>query len=518
MESSATHPDAARLEAPQEGRATGVAFAWLRLAYLLVSVAACVLMVLGATLDWKQIDRGIILWAGSVTFFLVAAWPWMGRRYRREPLLTPPFVLAGLVYLWHMGMVLPYALGMEVRNADYYLFSRSQVTPAALLCCAAVVAYLLGDRLAGIDSGFRRRGFTSGANLPDSFRRRLTIVLAGVYLAGLVAMGINILAVGPSEFFATPYAVRLRYFEQSFGSQRLLVFGMIVITAVLPWLFLVVSRRGLYGAIALLSLHVGVLGWLGYRSAAFPPLVGAILAWQLPGRRVRVWLIALLVVGVLISLPLLRAVRTAPDDPQQAVAKARRELAGGLVFRAVEELGRTFTTVTRTLTVVPGREEYGWGDSYAWGALEALPNPTPFSWEQRTGFERRGTWIARVTNPRGFRERRLGLGYSIVAEAYYNFGAVGGIVFLGLVGYGLGRLYNASLTRGAFVWRAAMLTVFCALFVGARNDAASYLRRIGWGLVLLLLAWWAAKIWSALTEVRRPPARPVGETDEPGGA
>ncbi len=166
-----------------------------------------------------------------------------------------------------------------------------------------------------------------------------------------------------------------------------------------------------------------------------------------------------------------------------------------------DEMGYTLDTVIRSLVVVPVDTPYFLGKTYLHAVARALPNitMTPRTW----GFVS-SRWINWETAPE-LALRGNALGYSIVAEAYINFGFVGAPIVHAVIGAIHGRLERVMTGRVVSVWSVmAFSLVTVALMMHVRNTVVLYIRLAIW-LLTMLGGFWVAYVTSRLvrTDLRR---------------
>ena len=173
----------------------------------------------------------------------------------------------------------------------------------------------------------------------------------------------------------------------------------------------------------------------------------------------------------------------------------------GVVESVLDEMGYTLDTVVRSLAVVPDDQPFFRGKTYLHAVARALPNVTftPRTW----GFVS-SQWINWETAPELAR-RGNALGFSIVAEAYINFGLVGAAVVHAAIGAFHGRLERAMTGAVVSPWGAmafALLTV--CLLMHVRNTVVLYIRLGLWMLAILAAVWVAFSLLRALRIDLRP--------------
>jgi len=136
------------------------------------------------------------------------------------------------------------------------------------------------------------------------------------------------------------------------------------------------------------------------------------------------------------------------------------------------ESGRSIGAVIMTFHFV-AQETYRYGASFLESALELVPLTSRFA-RFVVPVERPSEWLlARVaTVPQG-----KGFGYSLVAEAFFNFGYAGCLLFV-LLGAFVGRYYYGYLKTGSTYMFLMAASVAVMLSLHMRNDSGSFLRTL----------------------------------------
>jgi len=160
------------------------------------------------------------------------------------------------------------------------------------------------------------------------------------------------------------------------------------------------------------------------------------------------------------------------------------------VTSSVAEMGSSLQTVAYTIDLVPSYRPYDYGVQYVYSLLTVFPN---FFWAIHPTIAH-GTpaaWLVQTVAP-DVATAGGGLGYSLIAEAYLNFGYWGVPVILLLLGY----IYVRFVTWGAWSEdpaKIAVVAVFLSFFmIYARADSTTMIRPLIWyvllpyGLVLIL--------------------------------
>jgi hypothetical protein len=141
------------------------------------------------------------------------------------------------------------------------------------------------------------------------------------------------------------------------------------------------------------------------------------------------------------------------------------------------ETGSTMDTMVRAMTLVPERQDYFWGMTYVHAAARSVPNVTLS--QRKWGFVS-STWVTQETAPELW-GRHGGLGFSIVAEGYINFGILGAPILLMFIGLLHGRLERWIAGATININLAILFVIIeMALLMHVRNSAVAYIRGSLW--------------------------------------
>jgi oligosaccharide repeat unit polymerase len=227
--------------------------------------------------------------------------------------------------------------------------------------------------------------------------------------------------------------------------------------------------------------------FLGARGAAV--MSGAAVAWtyERVAHKIPRKLLVVLVVLALIIFSLIRETRNTEARWRLSLDQQIETLTNlqDPISKSIAEMGYSLVTVAHTLTLVPAIRDYDLGVSYFYGATTIIPN---LGWEVHPGIAHGllCDWLTRTVEPL-VAASGGGLGFSFIAEAYLNFGWIGGPIFLAIVGYLLSRLFLQADSQDPA--RLALVASFLSFFlVFARGESAIVVRGLVWYAVLPYLA------------------------------
>lgn len=152
----------------------------------------------------------------------------------------------------------------------------------------------------------------------------------------------------------------------------------------------------------------------------------------------------------------------------------------------VEEMGFNFTSLPFTKLFVPQNTKYQYGLSYVYSFICLIPRTLdPSGFIDNLHALLPETWLANSLNKRFNNLYSFGVGYSVIAEAYYNFGkfAFISIFFQGLI---IGMFVNNYKDNKKFSKYIKYVMLF-SLLTYPRRSLISLLKSIEYCIVLVML-------------------------------
>lgn len=175
------------------------------------------------------------------------------------------------------------------------------------------------------------------------------------------------------------------------------------------------------------------------------------------------------------GIKVFRATKKTSDLVSAATDRERLEMT-------TDEMGFTLDTVIRSIDVVPDQVPYFYGKTYVDAVSRVVPN---VAIERGEAAIVSSVWLTELTAPRRS-ARKGGLGFSIVAEGYINFGFLGAPLVLLLIGlvHGAGERWLA--THSIPIGRlCAFVLAETMLLQHVRNTVVVYVRGTIWMSVML---------------------------------
>ena len=450
---------AARPPAPRSARAPNA----------LPTPAAAALVAAAAFALWPEDDGTAALLTGAA-FLLCGLGCWRGLGLHP---LSPAMVYLYVFGVFHLGLVVPWGLGLDIGAAPSWLRD-SSLGEALFLIVAALMSYWAGAALAvwKWPGGARptRRGSYDNNILAWS---GLAVFLAGcgMFLWGAWTIGFDRLS---SANYFEIYKLTNWYDPRFFvTSLTVAPIGLYLMAAGAP-------RRRLGWTAASAAIWSGTIFALGFRGFGLIPVI-TILA-VLHKRRVNPprWAYVAGGVVLLAAIPAVTVMRDARLGERSAVEalESVRPLA------AVNEMGASLRPLVHTVHYME-TEPLRAGSTYWRGLLAVLPNLS-LDWQGGSYVPLDelppSHWVTKQAAPWIYRHFG-GLGFSAVAEPYMNFGTPGVVAFFFLLPMaliGVDRLDASRPTRLA-LW-AVLLG---PLLWTTRNSFGTFFRPALMGLLVV---------------------------------
>ncbi|MCC6765092.1 MAG: O-antigen polysaccharide polymerase Wzy [Deltaproteobacteria bacterium] len=439
----------------------------------------------------------------------------------RRALVAPSMLFLAALTVFHLGMVVPVALGVAEPAPWLASADPDLVTRAVLSVALTVVAYELGC-LAGWRTIRARPGRPGrgrdvvpvatvgsaprGAPRPAPVRRGNVFHSGGLLVAGGAAAAIlaNVASIGAGRFFSASYGYAL--YAATDSRLLLTAFYWLLPTSALVTLVGARPGRETVRALGLLALVTTLLLWAGDRGGAVSLLSAAVVVWTAMRGPLPRKLVVPGALGLLLLMPVVATLRQLPRNglDLEAIAAAATEASP---VGALTEMGGSLRTLVETIRLVPEVTPYRLGGSYLDAALRIVPNvgldKASHDWSDPASLPP-NHWITYMVAPWAYASFG-GLGFSAIAEPYLNFGLAGVVVYFFALGAALGWLDGALTRAPSRRFLAITAVVFMPLLVTVRNDFHNFLRPAAWGAGIVLLVEHVHGDRRARTRRMRPP-------------
>lgn len=392
------------------------------------------------------------------------------------------FFLVLLIGLFHLGIpaVLATNSAIPTRYEDYlplWLANGAPITEALWLSVTAMTAFAVAYVIASnktdgslpLHPTARAEGLAIGGFV-------LVVLGAGMYL-GYVAIAAPELLTGAGK----------RYYEQTVAGNAPIAYGTIVVSIGSVLAAAGKKSRTRNAALAIFVLFTLVTLAFGSRTAALYSLVAVIVVvarlQKMPRQRIAI-------ASVILGLMVVSAVQQVRDE---GLSGASISEFVGSPASAATEMGLTLRPVVETVQWFENGEDHRHGATYVAGVQRLYEGVFGLDRPPSTEDDRFAGALVRE------RVDLFQIGYSIVAEAYLNFGPFGLAVFFAALGVMLGRWDSRYLGDGISAARYGI--VFVALIAHVRQASNITLTSILIGLVAVEITY---RVAGLAQQARRP--------------
>lgn len=244
------------------------------------------------------------------------------------------------------------------------------------------------------------------------------------------------------------------------------------------------KKRTQMFAVVLMVLYILSNIVIGQRRNVATRLVAFTWLWHTWVRKIPASFI--LIGGLLLTIifPIIAATRNMVGTDRTSFFTVLTSLLGSKnpVFLTLNEMGGSMMTVAYTIELIPSTRPFQMGADYFYAFFTLVPN---LFWKIHPTIARglAGTWLTWQIDPE-FASRGGGYGFSFIAEAFMNFGWVGGPITLGIIGF-LFTLVTLWAVNSHSAARMAMIGTFTAFLpFYARSELALHVRALVWYAVI----------------------------------
>lgn len=461
------------LPAPRQRRAAGVLFAHLCFVASVIAVYIWVRPLAG----WTD---GALLFAASVALLLELVWSLVSWQLVAGTIFDPYSIFIVAAMIFNAGAAYLYLFGLNTTGLMIldFSFPASISLQTLLLVFLCIAMFHFGALLFAGSRAMplfpARPVALPGAPTPAQIRFvGWALILASALPTALqLKQAISVVRTsGYYGLYQQNYATGLQAGSQFLGS--FIVPGALILLAGSRD-----SRRGRVVSGIVVMIYALIQLSLGARYPAVAPMIAFALLWHRAIRPLpRGLMLGVALFVFAFVLPLVGATRDKPvTDPTDPVPTAsRKEAPFTGVFVETES---TTATIAYTLTLVPSIRKFDHGIQYFYAATTLMPNLF-WTLHPATRHGLAGDWVTWIVNP-GFAASGGSLGYSFIAEAYLNWGWIGGPIFLGIVGFFFARLVYWGCSAAAPARMAVVASFLTFIVFWARGESINIVRPLVW--------------------------------------
>ena len=392
--------------------------------------------------------------------------------------LKLPFTSSAMLYLvllglFHLGLVVPWALGMYDASRMSW-FEPHGLSGAIGLIIYSILAYQLGLIVAVRKSEDMKSLAIDYSKLED---RNIFLVGSLLFVPAALMFVIQLVGMDPAGYDRLIYSEYFRLRAES--EPKLFGSGITIAYVGLCLAVAGASRKQLRVTLVGAGIWVLTLFYLGFRG---PALIAGLVVCTIAlkkGIRFPKWTPWVAVSLLLVAIPIMRSAREEPLISRSITLS----LNDFNILDGPAEMGESIRPLVETMALV-GPRSYRYGKTYWIGLKGAVPSTATWDPTATQSIDELApnNWLIAVVDPWTF-EHYGGLGFSAVAEPYMNFGIAGVLGYFMLLAFLLVRLDHLSIRSpyGLGCWAL----ILGPLLWTTRNDSANFFRPAIFGLVCL---------------------------------
>ena len=401
----------------------------------------------------------------------------VSRYVLKLPFTAAPMMYLSLLGLFHLGLVVPWALGLyDIERIPWFV-------PRGLSEGLALIIYSILAFQLGLLAALGKEGYWKKSNITAFSNEDYTVFIAGnvLFLVGTIMFSIGLIHLDPVGYYRLTYSETFRLRAES--DPRFFGTGIMISFIGLCMAVAGATRNQLRFVFVCAGFSFLTLFYLGFRG---PALIAVLIVYAVAhkkGIRSPRWLPWTAAAILMVAIPVASVIREEPLN-RRGFAASLHQIS---LLDGPAELGSALRPLVETTALI-GPGNYRYGSTYLVAIKGILPN-IALRWEapdsESTDDLPPNHWITAVVDPWTHRNYG-GIGFSGVAEPYMNFGVPGvGIYFLFLA-FLLVRLEQVSI-RSSYALAAWALIVGPLIVSSIRNDFSNVLRPVVWGLICLAL-------------------------------
>jgi oligosaccharide repeat unit polymerase len=392
------------------------------------------------------------------------------------PFTTAPMLYLILLGLFHLGLVVPWVLGIyDINRMPWF-------APYGLSRALALISYSILAYQFGLLAALRGEPFSDGSRLecgPRFEDSKLFVAGNFLFVLGALMFVLGLIQLDPVGYYKLTYYDTFRLRAES--DPRLFGAGIMFASIGLCLAVAGASKARLRLAFLCTGLWAFMLFYLGFRG---PALIDCLVVYTLSlkkGIDFPRWFPWLAFVFLLVAIPIIGVVR---DEPLN-----ERSFDNSInILDAPVEMGQSIRPLVETEAFI-GPADYRYGKTYLIALKTIIPN-LAFRWQAPTTEALDdlppSQWITALADPWTYKNYG-GMGFSAIAEPYMNFGITGVVGYFFLLAYALVRLEQVSI-RSSYAL-ATWGLILGPLLWTTRNDFSNFFRPAAWGLTYLAIFW-----------------------------
>lgn len=448
---------------------------------ILIQIIIIVLLIIFAYFYWSlNIAAEVLIYPLSIFFSILFIWSLWSWEKIEESLFNPYILFFISAALFNGGQIFLEVFHLNDQGMLQNLFSPEIILKSVFLVTLGLSVFHLGALISMIQSKKKLQNKIA--------LQKIVIMDQDIRLIGFILIVISII---PTIFFlkeSFPISISFGYsalYEEEIPT------GLNALPRTLSHFFIPgilfllaggAKKKSIIGLTIILMFSYGLANFLlGYRSKAVTALLVYFWLWHkviqpLPAT----FLFISSSIGLFVVLPLIKAIRSyiGAERLQLNFLIASYFSIDNPFIAIITEFGDSMRAIAYTLQLVPTNIGFQWGSGYLYSLFAIIPN---LFWRLHPSIARETAayWLVNTVAP-NIAEHGGGLGYSFIAEAYFNFSWIGAPIILGLISY-LFMKFVFWGTKDKNSSKLAIVASFLSFFLFyARSDSTIMIRALIW--------------------------------------
>ncbi|NPV82276.1 MAG: O-antigen polysaccharide polymerase Wzy [Candidatus Aminicenantes bacterium] len=414
----------------------------------------------------------------GIFFYFLAIITW---NKKTKKIFTPYLIFISICYLFMFGQCFLWALRIYLKYDLRMLFSDDQIIKAQFYTILGLSLFHLGAMVKATKSKsnkIKRKNQNNSLSIKDFYSCRIV---------GFVLLIVSIVPylyfIRDQIKFSSFYGYKFLYYDPNFirtGERASVIILSSLLTPAFISLLIGYCKTKIFYLLSIAIFIKNILDiYIGRRFEAYIWFLLLGIIWhyyrtKLNRKQIILFIIILFV--VLTWTPAIRDYRhmTNKSIPEFLKYTTNYIGRGDKAIEAISEIGGSMYPLIMTMNLVPGEYQYRFGKSYLYSLITIIPNLG--FWDIHIGYREAnlGDWLMGVLN------LGYGPGYSLIAEAYINFGWFG-IIFLLLLGYLYAYVFlllESDNARNNIILSCFVLTFFYFSITTIRNSFIANVRAL----------------------------------------
>ena len=180
---------------------------------------------------------------------------------------------------------------------------------------------------------------------------------------------------------------------------------------------------------------------------------------------------------------IIRSIRDIPDKNLNniinVIIEEKETKNSNTIIKIASEMGGSMSPLIETMNLIPNQYDYKYGKSYLASIVAVVPSAL-IGGQSMTNEANLAEWLM------GALKLDYGPGYSLVAEAYYNYGWIG-LPFIIILGIFYSKMLNYRLTNIEIInnLNRGIIAIFMYISIAGTRDSVYLLIRNSFYLILI---------------------------------